>query len=275
MTKIRFQRRILDPHPHIDCRKRIINILSSLPTVEAKSEGRKESYSPFSRADPRKTKSFQLDALHGARLHAKNKRGLSQREKASSICKFNRTWPTSNNSASNSDNKLPPVPGYYFRVTEGNFPQFHRARILILAKPCRLAEHRGRVSTLHTGRSSFDLNSGVIHKERERGRGRGKRSKFRRQRGAAYKAAGAKASGREARRVGQEITSPDVRSFGFRALCTTQDSGGAGWLLHKEKRHGEGLRGGNEREGEERRGEGRRKRRPGRKEEVGGNWGES
>lgn len=37
----------------------------------------------------------------------------------------------------------------------------------------------------------------------------------------------------------------------------------------------EGLRGGNEREGEERRGEGRRKRRPGRKEEVGGNWGES
>lgn len=45
----RFQRRILDPHPHIDCRKRIINIFSSLPTVEAKSEGRKESYSPFSR----------------------------------------------------------------------------------------------------------------------------------------------------------------------------------------------------------------------------------
>lgn len=257
MTKIRFQRRILDPHPHIDCRKRIINILSSLPTVEAKSEGRKESYSPFSRADPRKTKSFQLDALHGARLHAKNKRGLSPGEKASSICKFNRTWPTSNNSASNSDNKLPPVPGYYFRVTEGNFPQFHRARILILAKPCRLAEHRGRVSTLHTGRSSFDLNSGVIHKERERGRGRGKRSKFRRQRGAAYKAAGAKASGREARRVGQEITSPDVRSFGFRALCTTQDSGGAGWLLHKEKRHGGGApRRKRERgRGEERRGE--------------------
>lgn len=198
-----------------------------------------------------------MDALHGARLHAKNKRGLSPGEKASSICKFNRTWPTSNNSASNSDNKLPPVPGYYFRVTEGNFPQFHRARILILAKPCRLAEHRGRVSTLHTGRSSFDLNSGVIHKERERGRGRGKRSKFRRQRGAAYKAAGAKASGREARRVGQEITSPDVRSFGFRALCTTQDSGGAGWLLHKEKRHGGGApRRKRERgRGEERRGE--------------------
>lgn len=126
-----------------------------------------------------------------------------------------------------------------------------------MAKPCRLAEHRGRVSTLHTGRSSFDLNSGVIHKERGRGRGRGKRSKFRRQRGAAYKAAGAKASGREARRVGQEITSPDVRSFGFRALCTTQDSGGAGWLLHKEKRHGGGApRRKRERgRGEERRGE--------------------
>lgn len=70
-----------DPHPHIDCRKRIVNIFSSLPTVEAKSEGRKESYSPFSRADPRKTKSFQLDALHEARLHAKNKRGLSHLEK--------------------------------------------------------------------------------------------------------------------------------------------------------------------------------------------------
>lgn len=45
MTKIRFQRRILDPHPHIDCRKRIINIFSSLPTVSAHSRseiGRKE-----------------------------------------------------------------------------------------------------------------------------------------------------------------------------------------------------------------------------------------
>lgn len=142
-----------------------------------------------------------------------------------------------------------------------------------MAKPCRLAEHRGRVSTLHTGRSSFDLNSGVIHKERERGRGRGKRSKFRRQRGAAYKAAGAKASGREARRVGQEITSPDVRSFGFRALCTTQEELAGSFTRKRDTE--EGLRGGNEREGEERRGEGRRKRRPGRKEEVGGNWGES
>lgn len=39
MTKIRFQRRILDPHPHIDCRKRIINIFSAHSRSEI---GRKE-----------------------------------------------------------------------------------------------------------------------------------------------------------------------------------------------------------------------------------------
>lgn len=38
-----------------------------------------------------------------------------------------------------------------------------------MAKPCWSIG--GRVSTLHTGRSSFDLNSRLVHRERERERG--------------------------------------------------------------------------------------------------------
>lgn len=118
----------------------------------------------------------------------------------------------------------------------------------------------GRVSTLHTGRSSFDLNSRLVHGERERGQ-RERRSKF--GRGTAYKASGRKRSERKgvARRAGQEITSPDVRSFGFRAPCTTQDSGGApSQGRGKETRR-------RKRERKERRGEERRKRRPERRRE--------
>lgn len=67
----------------------------------------------------------------------------------------------------------------------------------------------------------------------------------------AYKADWRKRSKRKgAAPGGQEITSPDVRSFGFRALSATQDSRGAGWLAGwlaapsqaKEKRHGKAER---------------------------------
>lgn len=133
-----------------------------------------------------------------------------------------------------------------------------------------LSEHRGHVSTLHTGRSSFDLNSRVVLREREEGREREREAEGKENEasfagkgrgGAAYKAAGAKEKRAEGRRAGNYVSG---RPF-VRLQSSLHNTGlGRSWLAPSQGKEEKSGRSSEEetreRRGEEKETSGRRER---------------
>lgn len=188
-------------------RKKIIAPRSSLP-YETSREKRNLSFRflSFSNRFARITRETSVRGRE-------NERGLDEQ----TIGKFNHTCRPTILYHPNQQFHFYPITSFlfysgYFHDTRGggggNFRQFHRARILILAK-------------LRLWSTSWPRYTQAGHRSTLI-RGRGTRQSFVGGERAAYKAAEKEKRAEEGRgRVGQEITSPDVRSFGFRAPCNT------------------------------------------------------